>query len=241
MADQPFGPLCGSRLGLDWIDDGTSESCRHSPPGISGLSAQPGTSALDLMARSGPHWCAKFPGSDLPEACAEPFRGSLILFIAALRKAGAQISIANTFRPRERAYMMHWCWRIAKESFDPGSVPAMAGVPIRWSHRDRNNASDYQDRSSRDAAVSMMTRFGLQNLKVQPALDSRHSLGLAVDISIGWRGDLDIFNGSDELISINSLPRTGMNSVLKEIGASYGVIKYIGGYKDVPHWSDNGR
>ena len=128
MADQPLGPLCGSRVGSDWIDEGTSDRCRHSPPGISGLSGQAGISALDLLARSGPHWCAKFPGSNQPEACAEPFRGSLMLFVAALRKARAQLTIANTSRPRERAYMMHWCWRIAKESFDPRHVPAMVGV-----------------------------------------------------------------------------------------------------------------
>ena len=238
MADQPLGPLCGSRVGLDWIDDGTTESCRHSPPGISGLNAHSGTSALDLQARSGAHWCAKFPGSDKLESCGEPFRKGLTQFVAALRKAGAQVTIANTFRPRERAYMMHWCWRITRENVDPRSIPAMAGIAINWCHR--NSARDYQSHSSRTAAMAMVARFGLQNLKVQPALDSRHSIGMAVDMSISWRGNLNISNDIDQIVSITTLPRNGMNSVLKDVGVGYGVIKFVGGYKDVPHWSDDG-
>ena len=89
--------------------------------------------------------------------------------------------------------------------------------------------------------MAMVTRFGLQNLKVQPALDSRHSLGLAVDMSIDWRGELNIADETSRIVSINTLPRTGMNSILKDVGMGYGVFKYIGGYKDVPHWSDTGN
>ena len=44
-----------------------------------------------------------------------------------------------------------------------------------------------------------------------------------------------------KLVHINSLPRTGMNQQLIEIGATYGVKKYVGGSKDVPHWSNNGH
>lgn len=43
------------------------------------------------------------------------------------------------------------------------------------------------------------------------------------------------------LVKIDTTPRTGMNRQLIAIGAGYGVKKYFGGNKDVPHWSNNGR
>ena len=63
---------------------------------------------------SGPAWVARFPGSASPDDCIEPFRSSLKAFLAALAAAGAQVDIAATFRPSERAYLMHWSWKIAK-------------------------------------------------------------------------------------------------------------------------------
>jgi hypothetical protein len=32
-----------------------------------------------------------------------------------------------------------------------------------------------------------------------------------------------------------------MNAVLATVGATYGVIKFVGGGTDKPHWSDNGH
>jgi len=81
-------------------------------------------------------WHPRFPASDQIADCAEPFRQSLNEFVLALRGAGASVTIANTFRPPERAYLMHWCWRIVKEGFDPRNVPSMAGVLIQWAHVD---------------------------------------------------------------------------------------------------------
>jgi hypothetical protein len=42
-------------------------------------------------------------------------------------------------------------------------------------------------------------------------------------------------------VQIASLPRTGMNPDLKTVGASYGVIKFVGGASDMPHWSADGH
>ena len=38
--------------------------------------------------------------------------------------------------------------------------------------------------------------------------------------------------GYDKLIEVTTSPRSGMNRQLKAIGASYGVMKFIGGAKD---------
>ena len=42
-------------------------------------------------------------------------------------------------------------------------------------------------------------------------------------------------------VKIASLARTGMNPDLKTVGASYGVIKFVGGASDIPHWSIDGH
>jgi len=53
-------------------------------------------------------------------------------FISQLQKAGASVSIADTYRPPERAWLMHWCCMIGGSGQDPAAVPAMAGVEIDW-------------------------------------------------------------------------------------------------------------
>lgn len=90
-------------------------------------------------------------------------------------------------------------------------------------------------------ALAMVQAYGIQNLGVPPALNTRHGLGLAVDMSISWSGTLSIVDGTGSIVSIASTPRTGMNTQLKVVGATCGVIKFVGGVSDRPHWSDNGH
>ena len=72
----------------------------------------------------------------------------------------------------------------------------------------------------------------------RPALNSRHTEGRAIDMSIAWLGDLVIDRADGESITVTSAPRTGANSSLQMVAASYGVIKLV---SDPPHWSVDGH
>ncbi len=87
---------------------------------------------------SGPQWCARFPGSASPNDLVPDFRDRVQAFLSVLKNAHADVRISATFRPPERAWLMHWCWRIANEGFDPATVPAMAGIAIAWNHAAAN-------------------------------------------------------------------------------------------------------
>ncbi|HRH16912.1 MAG TPA: hypothetical protein PKV17_07265 [Aquabacterium sp.] len=188
---------------------------------------------------SGPQWVPRFPTSTSVSDCEAPFDGNLQAFIDAMKSAGAAVTIAATLRPPERAYLMHWCYRIANEDHDPRTIPAKAGVNIKWDHRTGDGSYDADN--SKRAARAMRDAYGMQNLQTRPALNSRHTIGLAVDMSISWSGDLTIVNADGASTTINTTPRTGMNTQLKDVGATYRVIKYVGGAADKPHWSDNGH
>jgi len=188
---------------------------------------------------SGAGWVAQYPTSASVSDCAEPFKANLTSFIAALTAAGASVSIAATLRPAQRAYLMHWCWKIVNADADPQAIPALAGVNIAWAHTDAQGA--YSAAASVAGAQAMVNAYGMQNLKVAPALNSKHIEGLAVDMSIGWAGTLTINNKSGVAVEIDTAPKSGMNTDLHVVGATYGVIKFVGGAADKPHWSDTGN
>jgi D-alanyl-D-alanine dipeptidase len=164
----------------------------------------------------------------------EPFRSSVNRFLAALRNAGANVVVSDTLRPPQRAYLMHYSYRIAREGLDPGAVPAMAGVDIQWVHRDvRGNANLG---ASRIAAEQMVQAYGIV---FRPALTSRHTEGRAIDMDISWQGNLSISNAGGVQTLITTAPRTGAgNAALQMVGASYGVRKLV---TDPPHWSTDGH
>lgn len=180
------------------------------------------------MEKSGKAWCARFQTSNAIEDLAPPFRDRASGFVAALKAAGAGVSIAATYRPAERAYLMHWCCMIADSGQDPASVPHMAGVEIDWTHGGNVPAA-------RAAAREMKAAYQIQ---YPAALVSRHTQRLAVDMSIGWKGTLTIKDGHGHPAAISSEPRNGSNAQLQAIGASYGVIKLA---SDPPHWSSDGH
>ena len=188
---------------------------------------------------SGAAWVERFPTSALVGDCAPPFRANLTAFIAALRAAGATVSVAATLRPPQRAYLMHWCWSIVKAKADPRTVPALDGVAIAWAHAD--DQGEFDAAASLAAAQAMVAAYGMQNLAVAPALSSKHIAGMAVDMAIGWTDTLTIANQDGTTMAITSLPRSGMNPDLKAVGKTYGVIKFVGGAADIPHWSDDGH
>jgi len=124
-------------------------------------------------------------------------------------------------------------FRIVNENKDPRTVPAKTGVNIKWDHADASGA--YSSTASVQAARAMLNGYGLQNLHTPPALNTRHTKRLAVDMSISWTGDLTINKADGTQTTITTTPKTSMNTDLKAVGATYNVIKYVGVNADKPH------
>ncbi len=186
-----------------------------------------------MATLSGSGWVKKFPNSANLDDLADPFRGNVKDFLAALRAAGATVSISATLRPPERAYLMHYSYKIAKGGLDPSTVPAQAGVDINWVWTDPKGKADVP--ASRKAANDMVLGYGIV---YAPALGSRHSEGKAIDMDIWWSNDLSIAKADKTLVAIKSNPKTGANTDLQAVGATYGVLKLA---TDPPHWSLDGH
>jgi hypothetical protein len=182
---------------------------------------------------SGAQWVARFAGSNRVADCVSPFRENLTSFVAALSAAGASTTVNATLRPAQRAYLMHWAWKIANSKATAASAGSLQGVNIKWDHP--------TDEASVSAAQDMVNGYGLNGLKVAPALASKHISGLAVDMNISWSGTLTIANSDATSTTIATEPKNGMNVDLHAVGATYGVIKFVGGATDKPHWSDDGH
>lgn len=184
-----------------------------------------------LLAKSlsGVAWVAKFPDSKLTSDLDSTFSGGVDSFISSMTAAGASVSIGTTLRPKERAYLMHYAYRIANDSILPSAVPPMVGVDIEWDHGDLA--------ASKAAAEAMVTGY---SIVAQPALNSRHTEGKAIDMTISWRGTLTLKNKSGNDVVVSTTPRTGENTELVGVGKSFGVVKatFTG---DPPHWSSDGR
>jgi hypothetical protein len=219
----------------------------------SGASATKTITVLEISSRA---WTDRFPTSVDTADLAEPFRTNVDSFLRALRNAGLvdatgqanppanSYRIGATRRPTERAYLMHYAWRIARQGLDPRRVPAREGVDICWTHRNANGTVN--QRASERAAEEMVRAFGM---RAMAALDSNHIRGEAIDVTIQWQGDLNITNGNGQQVLINTLPRSGGegrrgegNAQLREVGATFGVIKGVFRRNpDPPHWSVDGR
>ena len=124
------------------------------------------------MPVSGAEWVAKFPTSKDLNDLEPAFQARVREFIAALNAAHASITISATFRPRQRGYLMHFCWMIVKQNMSPASVPAFQPKPgedpvdIQWLHRKPDGSAD--PAASRAAAAAMVNGYGIGNLNVAP-------------------------------------------------------------------------
>jgi len=181
----------------------------------------PAVASVPARERSGAQWVSRFPGSTSLADLEPAFQASATSFIDALKQAGAVVHIAATYRPRERAYLMHYSSMIVRGEIDPEDVPAMNGVNIDWVHD--------TDAESIQAAHAMVTGFGIV---FPPALISRHTERAAVDISITGIIGRTIKDASGQDVLIHHM------SDLFPVGASYGARKLV---SDPPHWSDNGH
>jgi hypothetical protein len=156
------------------------------------------------------------------------FRGRVLAFISAMQSGGATVSIGATYRPPERAYLMHWCCILANSGQDPAAIQPMAGVAIDWTHGGDIGAA-------RAAARAMTKTYAIQ---FPAALVSRHTQRRAIDMTIRWKDTLAIRDFNGKLKRISSTPRSGSNPDLVKVGATFGVIKLV---SDPPHWSDDGH
>jgi hypothetical protein len=183
---------------------------------------------------SGTPWVSNFPNSTSLDDLVDPFKGNVKKFIAALTAAGATVTVNATLRPKERAYLMHWSYKIAKDNTDPETVPAMAGVDIEWVHKDKDGNKSLA--ASRLGAKQMVDGFDVVYL---PVLTSRHTEGKAVDMDISWTAqELKIKNNAGTVVTIKTGNKDGSNPELHKVGKSYGVIKLV---SDPPHWSIDGH
>jgi hypothetical protein len=185
------------------------------------------------MPLSGPDWVRQFPTSAKVDDLVDPFRTKVRTFIAALIAAGARVIVSDTYRPPERVYLMHWAFAIANGTANPAKVPPMDGVDIQWVHTDAAGNPDAAATTA--SAAAMVKAYGIV---FAPALGSRHTEGLAVDMTVTWPGSLTINNASGSPVTISAAPANGLNTALHAVGATYGVIKLV---SDPPHWSSDGH
>ncbi|WP_273489683.1 hypothetical protein [Roseateles chitosanitabidus] len=155
------------------------------------------------------------------DALSDSFRPKVKDFVEAIRAAGGRVSVAATYRPRERAYLMHYSVKIATKKIKASDVPAMAGVDIDWVHD--------TDEASIAAAVSMKEAY---EIRYPPALISRHTERGAIDMTVSGIIGKKVKNASGEDVDIKAM------TDLHAVGKSYGVIKLV---EDEPHWSDDGH
>lgn len=192
------------------------------------LKTAPGA-ATDL---SGAKWWhanqVKCPNENSLDVLQPPFKANIIAFIAALRKAGAKVDVNDTLRSKARGTLMQQCFDV-KDGVDPKKLSPIPGLKINWDHG--NPAA------TKKAAAEMVALFGIA---VRPSTTSNHYIGHAVDMTIGWAGDLSIATpDGKKLVLIKSVPRTGGNADLHKVGALYGVYHKLP--HDEPHWSITGR
>ncbi len=183
-------------------------------------------------------WVNKFPGSRSVADLAEPFQTKVQSFIAALEAAGSDVSISATYRPPERAYLMHWCCQIAGYRdpatgelirIDPTkvSIMPMAGVDIDWT-------AGGQPVFARVLCQKM--RAGYQ-IDYPAALTSRHTQRLAIDMTIKVPAKSTIVDANGQKVRFD-VSAQGTDPRVAAIGASFGVMKLA---SDVPHWSCDGH
>ena len=176
-----------------------------------------------------------YPGSKDLNKLSPSFGVKVQNFIGALQAAGIQPEIKATYRPPERAYLMHWAWRIVKQDLDASQIPAYPGVDINWNY---GSAA-----LSKQAAQEMLTFLDIgANLKTAPALESRHTEGLAIDMQISWSGKKVITNASGKNVKIkNAFGSAVLNKKLIKLAATYGVMHFVPAASDTTHWSSDGN
>lgn len=190
-----------------------------------------------MPEKSGISWVtwanAHARNSSSVEDLEDDFKVKVKAFIEALESANATVEVTATKRHENRAYLFHWCWKIAQNKVKASAVPSKTGVDIVWDHG--NNVK------SKEGAQAMVTGFGLAVPPAStdpPALISNHISGKAIDMDITWTGKVKMKKKNGVEVEVEYNDDVNANTRLHEVGASYGVKKLT---SDAPHWSYNGH
>jgi hypothetical protein len=163
-----------------------------------------------------------------------------------------EVDISSTLRPKERAYLYHYCLEVAAGRVAPGDVPKLATVDIEWDHGDAEK--------SKTAASEMATAFGLVGVAAYP---SNHSGGNALDMKMSFGGnakdgkntisykiepadqdpvtrELKVDDEAIVGVSARGKKIAGIaNRELSKAGKDFGALRAID--TDIVHWSLDGR
>jgi hypothetical protein len=190
--------------------------------------------SADTRVLSGSAWVAEYPtGTTIAELTDATFKANVQAFhdamvVAATPENALNISISASFRPVERAHLMHYAFRVHNGTTTPAAAntaSAAAGININWDH---GNLA-----TSKAKAGEMVTAY---DIAYAPALNSRHTEGKAIDWTITWTGSLMIAK-KDETTKLDCTGSGSSSGFLHKVGASYGVHKLV---SDPPHWSTDG-
>ncbi len=164
-----------------------------------------------ITPNSGRHFEALHRSPQDIASLAEPFRGSVQQFVAALLLGGAEVTIGSVRRAQKRAYLMRFSDIMANGTPAGRSSPAVApggwasippydpnlpGVvancdggpgcvgplPISWVHLDLNGREDRT--ASIAAAGSLYSAYGILSRAAFPT--DRHGTGRAIDMKISF-------------------------------------------------------
>ena len=175
---------------------------------------------------SGAEWEKQFPTSKSLDDLTPDFKTKVSQFIAALEASGVKVRKSATYRPKERAYLMHYCCKVESGAIAADKVPPMEGVNIEWAHRDANGNLDVK--ASKAAAKAMKDAYVI---RFPAALNSRHSQRRAIDMTITGYAGKNVKDADGKTVELED------EDDLYDLGKTYGVIKLR---SDPPHWSDDG-
>jgi hypothetical protein len=195
-------------------------------PSTSTRAATP-QAAADGKRLSGADWVREFATSKTIDDLKEPFKGNLSRFIDMLQDNKANVEISATYRPPERAWLMHWAWVIAKGGIKYsrlGTIKNPHNVKIAWDHG--------SEADSRAAAAEMVSAYQMAHIA---ALQSRHTERRAVDMTITRLPKTLLVDGEQYPIGKQ---KASANEALWMVGQMFKVIKLD---SDPPHWSDDGH
>ena len=193
--------------------------------GSAAMTAITGPTPPTTPTPAGVYWLQFWPTGKTTAGLTQPFRGSVERAITATEAAGGHAAIRATNRPYERAWLMHYAWRVGHGLTRPEDVPAYPGINIIWTV---------------PGALEMIKGYGLA---VEPVLNSRHipvppsTTGLAIDMEV-------TFPHATTMIDAHGAPHAiapgsgNVNPVYNAIMATYGVHKLAG---DEPHYSVDGH
>jgi hypothetical protein len=215
--------------------------------GTPGAAAAPASGSSATPDYSGIHWVSRYPTSKSVSDLDSAFGTKVQNFIDALESATpkASVVIGATLRPAERAHLMHYAWKIAREGLDPALAEKKVKkngteIAIEWVHVDAAGKPD--NKASKAAAEAMVSGKPDYGMAAQAELDSRHIEGLAIDMTITWTGTMKIKDAAGKDVDVDWNADVDKNTKLHEVGKSYGVIKLVSTSKpDKPHWSSDGH